>query len=115
MQPAYMPEDAVPPAEVRFEELRAEPLGDPQKVRIYIKVTPFQVQPSIRAAIHNAAGEAVVNASIIETMQHHMVLTLHLRLPDPSGAYKLAAELYYEDLGVIDKSETSFEVAPPES
>jgi hypothetical protein len=41
MQPLYIPENAVPPEQVRFEDIDIEPLPEERKVRVRIGITPF--------------------------------------------------------------------------
>lgn len=86
----------LPPADVRIESLTAEPYPDGRRVRVALSVTPFQQRPTLDLTIHNAAGDLVSQASIIESMTRKIELTLHLRGPQPLGAHRLEAVLFYE-------------------
>lgn len=108
MEPLYVPENAVPPQEVRLEELRTEPWPDPHRVRIHLTLTPFLARPYLLASILNSAGEVVSSASIVEAMQHRMTFTMHIRTPDVDPHYTLSVEVSYPDTGVVDRRSISF-------
>ena len=85
----------LPPEEVRILEMRADPYPDGRRVRIYLEVTPFQKRPNAEIAILDPGGEEVAQVSVIETMSRKLEFTMHLRGPQPGGAYTLAARLFY--------------------
>ncbi len=87
----------LPAAEMRFLELRAEPVIDdgPLRIRVYVEVTPFQKRPFIEVVLSDANGNEIATASVIEPMQRKNVFTMHLRSPQQSGKFGLAARLYY--------------------
>jgi hypothetical protein len=87
----------VPPEQMRFLELRAEPVLDegPLRVRVYVEVTPFQQRPFIEVTLSDSQGEEITTASVIEPMQRKNVFTMHIRSPQQSGKFSLAARLYY--------------------
>ncbi len=77
--------------------LRGEPWPDGQRVRISLEVDPFQKRPSVTLTITDAAGAALAETNVIESMTRKITLTLHLR---PTGAepvlpYHLSAALFY--------------------
>lgn len=100
----------VPPEEMRFLELRAEPVRDdgPLRTRVYIEVTPFRQRPHIDVALTNAEGDEIASVNIIEPMQRKNVITLHIRGPQQSGAFTLHARLYYPDGPECDTAEHRF-------
>jgi hypothetical protein len=102
----------VPPAEMRFIELRPEPVLDegPLRARIYVEVTPFQKRPYIEVILTGADGEEIASASIIEPLQRKNVFTLHLRGAQTSGQFSLHARLYYPDGPESDTREVKFEI-----
>ena len=102
----------VPPAEMRFLELRPEPVRDdgPLRARVYVEVTPFQKRPYLEVALTNANGEEIASASIIEPMQRKNVFTLHIHGAQTSGQFTLYARLYYPDGPEADTREVKFEI-----
>ena len=101
-------EDALPPDEVRFSELRVEQWPDGQRVKVHVGITPFQQRPDLDATIFNSAGEEIANALIIETLENRLVFTMHLQ-PDSIGQeLTLKAVLSYQDIGIVDEGKVSF-------
>ncbi len=102
----------VPPEEMRFLELRAEPVRDdgPPRARVYIEVTPFRQRPHIDIALTGAEGEEVASVSIVEPMQRKNVITMHLRGAQTSGQFSLRARLYYPEGPQPDTAEFKFEI-----
>ena len=87
----------VPPDEMRFLELRAEPVHDdgPLRLRVYVEVTPFQKRPFIEVTLNNVEGDEIATASIIEPMQRKNVFTMHIRGSQKNGKFGLHARMYY--------------------
>ena len=87
----------VPPAEMRFLELRAEPVIDdgPLRIRVYVEVTPFQKRPFIEVTLSGENGDEIATASVIEPMQRKNVFTMHIRSQQQRGKFSLYARLYY--------------------
>jgi hypothetical protein len=104
----FSPEDAFPPAEVRFTEVHTEPWPDGRRVRVHVTITPFQQRPNLEVRILNAEEEEAAHISIIETMENKMVFTMHIRGPIGPEAFRLEARLSYEDLGVVDERSLEF-------
>ena len=100
--------DSLPPAEVRFSELRVEPWPDGRRLRVHVTLTPFKEKPNLEASIKNEAGLEVSYASIIETAENRFVFTMHIRSQTIAGIYTLTASLNYPDLGTIDEKSISF-------
>jgi hypothetical protein len=112
LNPAEQGVVPVPPAEMRFIELRAEPVQDegPLRARIYVETTAFQQRPYIEVALNNADGEEIASASVIEPMSRKNVFTMHIRGPQQNGKFSLAARLYYPDLPDSDTREIQFDI-----
>jgi hypothetical protein len=85
----------LPPEEVRIRELRAEPLPDQRRVRIYIEITPFQQKPNCEIKVLNEAGSLAASLSIIEAIDYKMEFTVHLKVEQPSGEYIVSLDVYY--------------------
>src|SRR5512145_53447 len=84
-----------PPADVRIRDLRAELYADGRRVKVTITLTAFQKRPSLTLEIHDALGQLVAEAEVIETMLPSLALTLHLRPPDARPPFTLTAILFY--------------------
>ncbi len=102
----------VPPEEMRFLELRAEPVHDdgPLRARVYIEVTPFRQRPHIDIALTGANGEEIASVNIVEPMQRKNVITMHIRGEQKSGHFTLHARLYYPEGPQADTAEFKFEI-----
>jgi hypothetical protein len=87
----------LPPDEVRIRVLRAEPLPDGRRVRIYLEVDPFQKRPSAEVDISDSQGMLVSSTSVIESMARKMEFVMHLRQAQPGGTYTVSAVLFYSD------------------
>lgn len=87
----------LPPAEMRFLELRAEPVIDdgPLRVRVFVEVTPFQKRPFIEVVLTGEQGQEIATASVIEPLQRKNVFTMHIRGPQQRGKFRLHARMYY--------------------
>jgi hypothetical protein len=87
----------LPPEEVRIRQFRAEPWPDNRRVRVTLEITPFQKRPDAEVKITNPQGEAAASLTIIETIDHRMEFTMHLRGQELSGEYTAAASVYYNE------------------
>ena len=101
-------EDALPPSEVRFSELRVEQWPDGQRVRVHIGITPFQQRPDLEATIFNTDGKEIANTLIIETLENRLVFTMHLHSGDLDKELTLKAALSYRDIGIVDEGKVPF-------
>ncbi len=102
----------LPPAEMRFVEVRPEQVLDdgPKRFRLYIEITPFQQRPYIDMAVMDLDGNEVSSANIIEPIMKKNVLTMHLRGGQKSGQFKLHARLFYPDVCESDRMEIDFSI-----
>jgi hypothetical protein len=88
----------LPPDEVRIRELRAEPWPDNRRVRVRLELTPFQKRPNGEIRITDENGVEVASFSIIESIDHKMDFTIHLREGKPAGQFTVSTKIfYYED------------------
>ncbi len=112
LNPAEQGVVPLPPAEMRFTELRVEPVLDdgPLRTRVYVEVTAFQQRPYIEVTLNGANGEEIASASVIEPMSRKNVFTMHIRGPQQSGKFSLNARMYYPDGPEADTREIHFEI-----
>lgn len=102
---------AVPPAEVRFRDLHAEPWEDNRRIRVHIRLTPFQKPPNLEIQLFDAQGQEVASASVIENVDFDLVVTLHIRPPDAAGPFTLTGSIGYEDIGEVDRKSVTFSLS----
>ncbi len=106
--PSLIPQ---PRDRVRIEQVRVTPYEDRRRVFIEVQVTAFQERPNLLLVMLDQAGKVVNEASIIATMHAKMEFTMHMRMKDPSGEYKLLVELFYETRNPpLDRREVSFTI-----
>lgn len=112
LEPAESGNIPVPPAEMRFKEVKVEPVLDsgPLRMRVYVETTPFQKRPYMEVNLFDKNGDEIASASIIEPMQRKNVFTMHLRGEQKSGKFKLQARLFYPDQPDSDQREIEFEI-----
>jgi len=99
----------LPPEEVRIIELRAEPWSDGRRVHVYLEVDPFQKRPNAEIRITDNQGQELAHASIIESIERKMEMTLHLRGEIGNQICKVFASLYYATIDEDPGPETSIE------
>ena len=107
-------EDALPPEEVRFLDVHVEPWPDGRRVRVHVRLTPFQQPPNLEMVILDQQGREVSHISIIENIDFQFVLTMHLRDPEPQPEYRLEVELSYPDKGTITQNSCKFSLTQEE-
>ncbi len=101
----------LPPEQVRFTELRVEPWPDGRRIRVHVDITPFQQNPNLEASITAGDGGEAAHAMIVETAEHRIVFTMHLR-GEIQNPYSLAATLSYPEIGTVDSQAVAFTVEP---
>ena len=95
----FSPEDILQratPEETYITSLTAEPYSDGERVRVDIKMTPFQTRPCLEVSLTDANGDEIATASIVEPMSWKLEFTMHLRGAN-ANPFKLAAILFYPD------------------
>lgn len=88
-----------PRNEVRIRELLVMPYPDGKRLKVQLLLTPFAPadRPNLEITARRVGGPMVASVSVIESMQHHLNLTIHLRDQQPlPGEYVVQADLYYE-------------------
>lgn len=102
-------EAPVPPEEVEVREIRAEPMPDQRRVKVHIELTPFQRRPTLAVAILDQDDARLASATIIESIDHILEFTMHLRGKVPSGEYRLKVAAGYEqDQDPVHVKEVNF-------
>ena len=106
-----------PRHKVKIEQLDATPYRDRFRVKVNLKLTPFQERPNLLITARRADGKLVSDLDVIATMHFDNEFTMHIRgLDEPSGDYTLRAELYYESRNPPqDAAEANFQIAPEAS
>ncbi|GAP14394.1 hypothetical protein LARV_02163 [Longilinea arvoryzae] len=107
-------ENALPPEQVRFVDVHVEPWPDGRRVRVHLTLTPFQQPPDLEVAILDGQGREVSHIAIIENIDDHFVVTMHLRDPETQSDYRLEARLSYQSKGTIAQTGCTFQI-PPET
>ena len=87
----------VEPEEVRIREFAAKPYPEGTRIHIYLELTPFQKRPSAEVFVKNELGEIVAQASIIETVNRKMEMTLHIRGERREGPHTVIVKIFYDD------------------
>ena len=104
----------MPPAQTRICALSAEPWTDGRRVAVDVEITPFQQRPDLLVSICDADGSEVASVAAMQIRQTQVGFTMHLRLPDTSGQYRVTALIAYPDpdldLGVVDQADTTFDI-----
>ena len=86
-----------PKDKIKIEEFVATPYPDGFRVKVGLKLTPFQERPNLVIVAHRSDGKQVSDLDIIATMHYDNEYTMHIRGVDkPAGDYTLTAQLYYE-------------------
>ena len=101
-----------PKDKIRIESFSARPYPDGFRVKVNLKLTPFQERPNLVIDARRDDGFQVSDLDIIATMHYDNEFTMHIRgLDDPVGSYTMTAELYYESRDPPqDKSQIRFEI-----
>ena len=98
----------LPPDQVRFRSLTAEPYPDRQRVRIRLSLTPFLERPNIEIELRDPQGAESGSVTVVESVEASLSMTVHLRDAPQSGEYRAVATLGYPDHGQIDSTTAVF-------
>ena len=103
-----------PKHKVKIETFTVSPYADRFRIKVQLKLTPFQERPNLVIAAHRLDGRQVSDLDIIATIHYDNEYTMHLRgLNDPAGRYVLTAELYYETRNPPqDRRQIEFDIPP---
>jgi hypothetical protein len=96
------------PESVRVETVEVQPYPDLRRLNVQLRLTPFQISPSIDLVIKNANLEEVASTSIVGAVSPRLALVMHLRHQQPNGKHTIVASVNYEDLGQVDEMEVEF-------
>ncbi len=93
----FADEDEVPlpPREVRITAAAAEPAPDGRRVALHITLTPFLEYPNLEVVLYRPDGAEERSLTIIGTMERDLMVTLHIRQPQP-GDYRAQIDLLYD-------------------
>jgi len=105
-----------PKGKIKIEEFVVTPYPDRFRVKVALKLTPFQERPNLIIVAHRDDGKQVSDLDVIATMHYDNEYTMHIRgVDEPAGNYTLTAELYYESRNPPqDKKQVNFTI-PEES
>lgn len=99
----------LPPEEIRFISLQAEPFEDRQRIRIRLELTPFQQSPCIELNLSDSEGNFISSVSIIEPPLWKQELIMHVRNSSlVNGELSLIARLFYPERENQDKCTIQF-------
>jgi hypothetical protein len=93
-----------------FVALEVEPYPDRRRVRLRVRLGPFEKPPDIEIEILNAEGKRIADTSVIEVHERVFELTLHLRGPEDMGTFRAVASMRHRGQEVIDRVETVFQL-----
>ena len=114
--PFQQDENALSPENVRILDLHVEPWPDGKRVRVHMTLTPFQQPPDLEISILNDQKQEVSHVTVVENIDDKLVLTIHLRVPEPHGDYVLKAIVHYNELGAVTQDDCVFKIpAEPDS
>ena len=82
--------------EVRFKQIGIFVYEDLRRVAVGLELTPFRERPCIDIVVKNSSGVVAGTMVIIETLSPNLTLTMHLRDREPTAAYELTAQIYYD-------------------
>jgi hypothetical protein len=93
-----------PREEMAITSFKATPYPDGRRIRLDIVTTPFVPadRPNLDVVALDADGEPVGSVSVIETANYKLSLTMHLRVPEPTGEYTFKVMLFYDSQEVQD-------------
>ena len=93
----FADEDEVPlpPREVRITDAAAQPAPDGRRVALRITLTPFLEYPNLEVVVYRPDGAEERCLTIIGTMERDLMVTLHIKQPQP-GDYRAQIDLLYE-------------------
>ncbi len=93
----FADEDEVPlpPKEVRITGATAQPAPDGRRVALNIKLTPFLEYPNLDVVLYRPDGAEERSLTIIGTMERDLMVTLHVKQPQP-GDYRAQIDLLYD-------------------
>lgn len=103
-----------PRDKVKIEDFGVALYADRFRVKVNLKLTPFQERPNLVLTARRSDGLLVSDLDVIATMHYDNEFTMHIRgLDEPSGEYTLSADLYYETRDPPqDRRQINFTIPP---
>jgi len=105
-------EGALPPPQVHFTKLSAEPWPDGRRIRVSLELSPFQQPPNLVLAVHDREDNEVSRIVFVETQETSLTFTMHLRGSVLPGRYSLTASVSYPELEEFNPTTIHFSVHP---
>ncbi|NPV77723.1 MAG: hypothetical protein HPY59_15285 [Anaerolineae bacterium] len=105
-------EDALPPSQVHFTRLSAEPWSDGRRIRVNLELSPFQQPPNLILAVHDHEGNEVSRIVFVEAQETSLTFTMHLRGSALPGHYSLTASVSYPEIEEFNPTTIHFSVHP---
>ena len=103
----------LPPGDIRFLRITAEPYEDGRRIKLSYELTPFQKRPNLEIRLEDEQGGELGAISVIETMTPRFTVTAHLRSEAPGeGGVRVRSVLGYEDQPEVDHALTRVGLAP---
>jgi hypothetical protein len=99
-----------PRDQIRVESVDLEPYPDGRRVKVTLRITPFGPtdRPTVNITVRDEDQLELASASVIETMDNNLSLTLHLRGEDPPvGTHSIEVGLFYDSEDAHDSKITS--------
>jgi hypothetical protein len=103
----------LPPEQVRLVDMQVFPISQTGRVKINLKLTPFQKKPCLDVTITAADGKEAAHTSILEAMLPELEFTMHLRQLHPGSEYAVDAIVYYQKLP--DATDAPIDLPLPEA
>jgi hypothetical protein len=85
----------LPPREVRMTAASVQPAPDGQRAALSITLTPFLESPNLEVVLYRPDGEEERSLAVIGTLERSLLLTLHVKQPQP-GDYRARIDLMYD-------------------
>lgn len=84
-----------PPSDIELEEISAELYPDHKRLRVRIRLTPFQKKPSAEVIVKDQEGHLVKTAHLVQVLEPVSEITIHLPSQIPAGSYQLFVRAFY--------------------
>ena len=103
-----IPDGARAPKDVVFEEVRAEPAEDYSRIKIFVKLSPFEKPQDLHFQIMDSRNSLLAETTIIENTEYQFVFTMHLKNNGLAENGTLLAQIDYgEEYGITHSFQTN--------
>lgn len=82
--------------DVRFKQIGLFVYEDLRRVAVGLEMTPFLEPPCVEIVVKNGHGVIAGTMTLIEANAPNITLTMHLRDKEPTEAYELTVQIYYD-------------------